>query len=124
MTQPIKNTARILTVTAALWGAFALTGCQPSASENTGPEAPAEAGQAPDAPAEPEAPGMEAPAAKTADAKPYPLEVCIVSGEELGSMGEPIVLVHEGQTVKFCCDQCAPKFEKEPAKYLAKLAGK
>ena len=56
--------------------------------------------------------------------KPYPLNVCIVSDEELGSMGEPIVMVHEGQEVKFCCKSCVPDFEKEPAKFLTKLAGK
>ena len=53
--------------------------------------------------------------------KPYPLETCLVSGEELGSMGDPIVIIHEGQEIKFCCDSCQPKFEKEPAKYLALL---
>ena len=26
----------------------------------------------------------------------YPLDVCVVSGEELGSMGDPISFVHEG----------------------------
>ena len=65
------------------------------------------------------------PAAETAaDAKPYPLKVCIVSGEELGSMGEPVSIVHEGQTIKFCCDSCVPKFKKDPAKYLSKLEAK
>lgn len=37
-------------------------------------------------------------------------------------MGDPIVIVHEGQQIKFCCDSCIPKFEKDPAKYLSKLA--
>jgi len=53
--------------------------------------------------------------------KAYPLDVCIVSGEKLGSMGEPIVVVHQGQEVKFCCKSCKPDFEKEPAKFIAKL---
>lgn len=56
-----------------------------------------------------------------AGVKPYPLDACIVSGEKLGSMGDPFVLVHEGQQVKFCCEHCRPKFDQEPAKYLAKL---
>ncbi len=51
----------------------------------------------------------------------YPLTTCVVSGEELGSMGEPVVLVHEGTTVKFCCDKCLPKFNENPGAYLAKL---
>lgn len=59
--------------------------------------------------------------AATTAAKPYPLDVCLVSGEELGSMGEPHVFVHEGQEIKMCCDKCVPKFNKDPEKYLAKL---
>lgn len=59
--------------------------------------------------------------APAAAGKPYPLEVCVVSGEKLGSMGEPHVITYEGQQIKFCCEHCVPKFEKEPAKYLAKL---
>lgn len=54
-------------------------------------------------------------------AKPYPLKECIVSGNELGSMGKVVTMVHEGQEVKFCCKPCVKKFTKEPAKYLAKL---
>lgn len=53
--------------------------------------------------------------------KPYPLDTCIVSGEKLGTMGKPVVIVHEGQEIKFCCKSCKPKFEKDPAKYLKKL---
>jgi YHS domain-containing protein len=51
----------------------------------------------------------------------YPLKVCVVSGEELGGMGEPYVHNHEGVTVKFCCEPCLKKFNKEPEVYLAKL---
>lgn len=53
--------------------------------------------------------------------KPYPLDVCLVSGEKIGSMGDPIVINHEGQEIKFCCDKCVPKFKKDPEKYLGKL---
>lgn len=58
---------------------------------------------------------------ENSEVKPYPLDVCIVSGEKLGSMGEPHVFVHEGQQIKMCCDKCMPKFNKNPAKYLAQL---
>lgn len=63
---------------------------------------------------------------KSAEAsKPYPLKVCVVSGEELGSMGKVHVINHEGSEVRFCCKECVPDFEKDPAKYLAMLkAGK
>ena len=71
-------------------------------------------------------PGASANPSAAADAatKPYPLDVCIVSGEKLGSMGDPIVLVHQGQEVKLCCKSCKPDFEKEPAKFLSKLTPK
>jgi hypothetical protein len=54
--------------------------------------------------------------------KPYPLDVCIVTDNDLGSMGDEQVMVYEGQTIKFCCKPCEAKFLKRPAKYLAKLA--
>ncbi|MDD5565250.1 MAG: hypothetical protein PHQ91_16160 [Thermoanaerobaculaceae bacterium] len=51
--------------------------------------------------------------------------VCPVSGEKLegGEMGEPVSLVYKGRTIRFCCPMCPPQFEKDPAKYLAKLPG-
>jgi YHS domain-containing protein len=68
---------------------------------------------------EPEGGSPDSSASATTDA--YPLTTCVVSGEELGTMGKPVEIVHEGTTVKFCCKSCIPDFEKEPAKYLAKL---
>ena len=58
---------------------------------------------------------------KTGSTGDYPIDTCVVSDEKLGSMGEPVEVVHEGTTVKFCCDSCIPEFEKDPAKYIAKL---
>jgi hypothetical protein len=60
--------------------------------------------------------------ATDAKAKPYPLKTCIVSGEKLGEMGKPYVFVHEGQEFKLCCKDCLKDFNKEPAKYIKKLA--
>lgn len=57
-------------------------------------------------------------------AKPYPLKTCVVSGEELGSMGKPVVITHDGVEVQLCCKNCIKKFEANPAKYLAKLPKK
>jgi YHS domain-containing protein len=53
-------------------------------------------------------------------------KICPVSGEELGAMGTPVKVTAEGQTAFLCCEGCQKKFEREPAKYLAKLdsAGK
>jgi hypothetical protein len=53
--------------------------------------------------------------------KPYPLNVCAVTGEKLGGHGEPFAFVHKGQEVKLCCKDCQGDFEKETAKYMAKI---
>jgi len=53
--------------------------------------------------------------------KPYPLDVCVVSGEKLGEMGKPVVIQHEGREIQFCCPACVDKFKQDPAKYLKKL---
>jgi hypothetical protein len=64
-----------------------------------------------------------APSDAAKNAKPYPLKTCIVSDEKLeGDMGQPYVFVYQGQEIKLCCKNCLPDFEKEPAKYLKKLA--
>lgn len=57
----------------------------------------------------------------TSGAKPYPLNTCIVTENELGSMGDPVSINHEGQQVKFCCKPCVKKFQADPQKYLSKL---
>lgn len=70
-------------------------------------------------------PALLSTAAWAADpppAKPYPLDTCIVSGERLGSMGDPVVVVREGQEVAFCCKGCIRTFDKDPARFLRKLA--
>ena len=59
-----------------------------------------------------------------AGVKPYPLTVCPVSDEKLGSMGDPVVFVHAGQEIKLCCKNCRKDFDAAPAKYLAKLTAK
>lgn len=56
-----------------------------------------------------------------AKAKPYPLKTCVVSGEELGGMGDPYVFTHEGREIKLCCKGCLKKFNKDSASFLKKL---
>jgi YHS domain-containing protein len=55
---------------------------------------------------------------------PYPLSTCPISGEELGSMGDPIHLASGGRDVALCCKGCIKKFEAEPAKYFAEIDAK
>jgi len=59
--------------------------------------------------------------AETSTTKPYPLDVCLVSGEELGSMGDAYVFVHKGQQIKMCCKKCLKKFNTNPDKYMSML---
>lgn len=51
----------------------------------------------------------------------YPLTTCVVSGEDLGSMGTPVEVTHEGTTVKLCCKSCIDEFNETPEKFVAKL---
>lgn len=51
----------------------------------------------------------------------YPVETCIISGGELGGMGDPVEIVYNNRLVRFCCAMCEPKFRKDPAAALAKL---
>lgn len=56
-----------------------------------------------------------------AKAKPDLLTTCPVSGDKLGEMGKPYVLVYQGQEIKLCCSGCKKDFDKNPAKYVAKI---
>ncbi len=51
----------------------------------------------------------------------YPLETCPVSGEKLGTMGEPVNHVNGTRLVRFCCPSCIKVFKKEPEKIMAKV---
>ncbi len=71
--------------------------------------------------AEPANETKSAPAQPNTTPKPYPLTTCIVSDNDLDSMGEQTSLIYEGQEIKVCCKPCIAKFKKNPAKYLKKL---
>lgn len=59
--------------------------------------------------------------ARTSGAKPYPLSTCIVTDNDLGSMGDEQAYIHDGQEIKVCCAPCIEKFKANPARFLAKL---
>ena len=72
--------------------------------------------------------GGEAEAKPTADAskvKDYALEGCLFSGKPTK---DSTAIVHEGQTLKFCCGDCKGKFEGDTVagmkKYEEKVAAK
>jgi len=54
-----------------------------------------------------------------AQSKDYPIDTCIVSGEELGgSMGEAKDVVVAGRMIRLCCNDCKKKIKANPMKYV------
>jgi len=58
----------------------------------------------------------------TINAKPYPLDTCLVCGMKLAEMGEPYTFIYEGQQIKVCDKSEKASFDKDPAQYMKKLA--
>jgi len=55
------------------------------------------------------------------NAVPDVLKTCPVSGDKLGEMGKPFTFTYKDQEVKLCCKGCKKDFDKDPAKYMAKI---
>lgn len=51
----------------------------------------------------------------------YPLKKCVVSNEDLGTMGKAVKVTHEGTDVYLCCKSCTKDFHKDAAKFVAKV---
>ena len=45
---------------------------------------------------------------------------CPVTGEEFVVAATTTQVEHEGKHYAFCCSDCAPSFQKDPAKYIKK----
>jgi len=56
-----------------------------------------------------------------ADAKPYPLDTCLVCGMKLSMVSKPVTFVYQGQQIEVCDAGEKADFEKAPAKYMKKL---
>lgn len=52
---------------------------------------------------------------------PYPLSTCIVSGEPLGSYGDPVISEFEGREIRFCRADCEKTFAADVLSHLAKV---
>lgn len=52
---------------------------------------------------------------------PYTLNICAVTGEELGKTGDPIIYDYKGREVRFCSKACIEKFENDAEKYIKKV---
>jgi hypothetical protein len=51
----------------------------------------------------------------------YPLGTCPISGKELGSMGDPVITVHEGREIRFCCAGCVDPFKADAEAKLKEI---
>ena len=62
----------------------------------------------------------ETPAKKKDDAKSKPVNAkCPVVGEDIDSA---VTTTYKGKTVAFCCKDCIKDFNKDPEKYMKKIA--
>ena len=104
------------TLTIALGAGLAITaGCSKEDSHSGHDHAAPPASKAT---AAPPAPAQDNAAVVQAQLPTYPLQTCVVSGDKLGGMGNPVDYVHEGRLVRFCCSGCIATFKRDPAKYL------
>jgi len=92
-----------------------LSGC----GEKQAQQQAAPASQAQPAPQAAQTQPQAQPAQQAAQA--YPIDWCVVAGEKRGEMGPAVEYNYNGRAIKFCCKNCVKIFEKEPARYLAKL---
>lgn len=44
---------------------------------------------------------------------PYLLDTCPITGNKLGSMGDPVIEIIDGREVRFCCAGCVDKFKSD-----------
>jgi YHS domain-containing protein len=61
------------------------------------------------------------PLVKPGDAKLGDSTTCPVSGETFVVAADSPKVVYAGKTYYFCCPDCTADFEKDPAKFTAKL---
>ena len=47
--------------------------------------------------------------------------MCPVSGEKLGSMGEPVDVLYGTRLVRLCCKSCGKEMRKDGAAVVAKV---
>ena len=109
----------LIGATLAAAGLLALLGCGDGHDHSTHDHA-APPVKAP-VPAVTPAPAPAPAAVADPNAKPYPLKTCIVSGEALGSMGEPLRFTYKGQEIKLCCKGCEKKWQADSDKLLEKI---
>ncbi len=56
-----------------------------------------------------------------AQARPYPLDVCLVIEKPLNETPRTYTKIYKGQQVKFCCTHCVGAFEANPDFFMHKV---
>jgi hypothetical protein len=65
---------------------------------------------------------VQEPGGKISMVKPskgYPLAVCVVTGDDLAMVGEPVAIVVDGVEIQLCCEHCVAEVRKDPVRYAA-----
>jgi hypothetical protein len=114
----------------ALSSLLLLAACEEKKAPATAPAPPQASAPAPAAAAVPTAAApaptaAAAPGAAAAASEPAPIAVgtkmkCKVSDEEFTVGAKTPQVVYNGKRYAFCCADCLPEFNKDPAKFAAK----
>jgi YHS domain-containing protein len=103
----IERLMRTIILTLAVGVSVALSGCATSSSSNSSSgTAPAAASKTP---------------VKPGEAKVGDTTTCPVSGETFVVAADSPKVDYNGKTYFFCCADCTGDFQKDPAKFTAKL---
>lgn len=51
----------------------------------------------------------------------FELTHCLVSGLELGAMGDPVPVEYAGKTIRFCCADCIGRFRANPDAFITAI---
>ncbi len=107
----------VLMLALALTGGAMIVGCE-AADDTTLPTVPTNQ-STDEATPDMSDPAATAPTTQASAALTVSNQYCAVMGEHKAD--PKVTVAHAGKTIGFCCEDCIPTFQKEPAKYLASL---
>ena len=95
----------------------AMVGCEDQ--ESTNPAMPASPAAPSHESTDDTDPAATAPATQASASLTISNKYCAVMSEH--EIDPKVTVVNSGKTVGFCCKDCIPTFQKDPAKYLASM---
>ena len=87
-----------------------VAGCSGNSNQNQAPSQPTDQGQA--------APTTEPATQPSASAQPIN-KYCAVDRND--PVDPKVTYLYQGKVIGFCCEDCIPKFKKDPEKYVKDL---